>query len=52
MDDSFTSQLQGLQLQKGEMAAEATVLKVGHPSEQPVHVGTYQLQWSRCVVIY
>lgn len=47
VDDSFISQLKDLQLQKGEMAAEATVLSVSQPSDQPVHVGTYQLQWSR-----
>lgn len=47
VDDTFISQLEGLELQKGEMAAEATVLNVSQPSDQPVHVGTYHLQWSR-----
>lgn len=47
VDETFISQLQGLELQKGEMAAEASVLTVSQPSDQPVHVGTYQLQWSR-----
>lgn len=50
VDDSFVSQLKGLELQKGEMAAEATVLRASQPSDQPVLVGTYQLQWSRLVV--
>lgn len=50
VDDAFVSQLESLELQKGEMAAEATVLTVSQPSDQPVHVGTYHLQWSRCVI--
>ncbi|XP_067008734.2 trafficking protein particle complex subunit 11 [Anabrus simplex] len=47
VDEKMLSQLKSLRLKNGEVGTEAFCVTVHQPSEQPVALGIYTLQWKR-----